>query len=409
MSGEFMDEDLEDESVRDELRVNIQAIIGSIETGLNSLSVSEQELGELEETNSKLVGNMEKSYEEIITSDNSLSGNEEKLVCLKDTCQTVLSSFEDIKCLDHLLYIENLKKSIESGEGFKGQLDPTKCAFGMWYLKFKPSRDAEQQYRAMKKPHDQVHQAAAKIVRLVEEEEMEAAWKIYYEEIEPAVADFRKNFLGWGMKEGIEFVVSGIERSKNLNDDTLKSVGELFRSIEDIMKVVSIISTISVQINMLAVNGAIEAARTGMYGHGFAVVAGDIRNMATETDKNSGQIKEMLEEIRRQVREISLKYKEIDKIVRLQSDHARGIVDELMVILNSFELSHGYMNKALSENNKIKQNLSDVDTRQVYGSYTEKAGKLIEDISYLFQDQKNILDQARHIMEDAYQDAAGLF
>jgi methyl-accepting chemotaxis protein len=401
MSGGFQEEELDDESVRDEVRVNLEAILGSVEGGLHSVTDSENELNQLIRDNSDLQEKQDKLAGTFSKTEQSVSLMTEQAVCLESTCKTIVTSFEDIKALDHILYIENLKKALEEATLFKGQLDPTKCAFGSWYNGFKPSREDEALYRSIKRPHDQVHQSTSKIVKLMEENCFDAAWRVYYDEVEPAVEEFRKNFSGWAMKEGIEFVVTGIERSKNTNDETLKSLSELFRSVEDILKVVSIISTISVQINMLAVNGAIEAARTGRFGHGFAVVAGDIRNMATETDKNSAQIKEMLEDIRRQVKEISMKFKDIDKIVKQQNDKAKCLIEDLMSILGSFMAAKKYLEHSAAGIVKIHQGMSGSDFMNGHKKSPELARNAMGEISDILGSQRFALEQMRHILEDA--------
>jgi methyl-accepting chemotaxis protein len=69
-----------------------------------------------------------------------------------------------------------------------------------------------------------------------------------------------------------------------------KSVEELKLSIDEIQAVVKLIADIAAQTNLLALNATIEAARAGEAGRGFAVVAGEVKALATETQRATANI-----------------------------------------------------------------------------------------------------------------------
>ncbi len=72
----------------------------------------------------------------------------------------------------------------------------------------------------------------------------------------------------------------------------------LFQIIDNIEQIVSGISTISMQTNLLALNASVEAARAGEAGRGFSVVAGEIRELAEETQKLTGSMDDFLDGVR---------------------------------------------------------------------------------------------------------------
>lgn len=100
----------------------------------------------------------------------------------------------------------------------------------------------------------------------------------------------------------------------------MKDLEHVSRRID---KIVEAITTVSIQTNMLAVNGSIEAARAGEFGKGFVVVSTDIRNLARDSAENADRIKDLVKSVQDQIGVVSNDLDEIVKSAVNEADQAK--------------------------------------------------------------------------------------
>ncbi|WP_257391534.1 methyl-accepting chemotaxis protein [Cytobacillus gottheilii] len=158
-------------------------------------------------------------------------------------------------------------------------------------------------------------------------------------------------------KQGNEVVGNSIIKMKQINDsvqDVSSYIDVLGENSEKIGTITDVITSISEQTNLLALNAAIEAARAGEHGRGFAVVADEVRKLAVQSRESTNQITELILQIQTGIQETSLAMKK-------STDEVQDGTKAVNEAGNSFQnISHSIsdMNKTIYAMNDIAADFS---------------------------------------------------
>ncbi|MGD2118263.1 MAG: methyl-accepting chemotaxis protein [Chromatiales bacterium] len=146
--------------------------------------------------------------------------------------------------------------------------------------------------------------------------------------------------------------ISGnIQQLDDITQRSLESVQQLEEATQRINQFTDIITDISNQTNLLALNAAIEAARAGEQGRGFAVVADEVRTLASRTSEATNEIKEYVQTINR------------------HSDSTRVNFDQIVASMETMGSSVATVGNVIDEVVVLADNMTNVITHSTSDSF----------------------------------------
>ncbi|MCQ2844230.1 methyl-accepting chemotaxis protein TlpB [Helicobacter pylori] len=191
-------------------------------------------------------------------------------------------------------------------------------------------------------------------------------------------------------KDAIGDLFSQIIESAHTEEELSSQVEQLSRNADDVKSILDIINDIADQTNLLALNAAIEAARAGEHGRGFAVVADEVRNLAGRTQKSLAEINSTIMVIVQEINAVSSQ-------MNLNSQKMERLSDMSKSVQETYEKMSSNLSSVVRDSNQSMDDYAK-SGRQIEAMVSDFVG--VEKVaSKTLADSSDILNIATHVSE----------
>lgn len=199
------------------------------------------------------------------------------------------------------------------------------------------------------------------------------------------------------VNEGLDIINQAVTTINDLEkqvDVANTAIAQLATNSENIGTVLDVIRGIAEQTNLLALNAAIEAARAGEQGRGFAVVADEVRTLASRTHESTQEIENMIRELQSGAKHAVDAMESGQQQTKIGVTHTRHAGDALSAIAEAVATIKGLNRQIVSSTDEQNSVSSGIDeTISNINSMAEQTTQGVEETAQVIQNLQSIAEQ----------------
>ncbi|MBI5382297.1 MAG: hypothetical protein HZA31_10390 [Opitutae bacterium] len=201
--------------------------------------------------------------------------------------------------------------------------------------------------------------------------------------------------------------VGHVAKAQTEMTELSSSFAEISKASAETRNIIKTIDEIAFQTNLLALNAAVEAARAGEAGAGFAVVAGEVRNLAVRAAESAKSTTSLIEDISTRIQGGSAmvqKTNESFHSIAQSTKEVSGLITQISAASKEQALGTGQVNRATSEMNRVVQTIAATSqesaaTAEEMSAQAEVMNRAVRELNILIQGKEK--DSTNVVAQDA--------
>jgi len=204
-------------------------------------------------------------------------------------------------------------------------------------------------------------------------------------------------------RKGIEILTKAVNDMNEIKTNISglsDTIGQLNQSSMQIGEILNVIDDIAEQTNLLALNAAIEAARAGEHGRGFAVVADEVRKLAERTQKATGEVEIIIKSLQDESNKAS---RNMDTAL-VSVQRGSEVINETSIIfgevsqaIENVNSNNGLVGAAVREESSTIASVN--DNIQVIASAVEQSSRAVEEVALTVSDLQRLAVEQEEMIQ----------